>query len=184
MDTTNSEALLLGFQSGDESALDHLWTYYLPRLQRWARRRAGGIHDGMTAEDLVQEAFVRALPGLRTFQPRGPRSLFSYFCTIVSNQVRDHARRCARRPRADVSELEGRPHPGPSPLEQLLGRETRTRYARALVGLSERDRQMVVAFVEQRCTDEELAVRFAKPSRAAARMARSRAVARLAEAMA
>jgi RNA polymerase sigma factor (sigma-70 family) len=182
---TSPDDLLLRFQAGDKGALDRLWTVCLPRLRRWARGRFQTCdQEGVTVEDLVQEAFVKALPGLRTFRPRGPGAFVGYLRTIVLNQIRDHARRSARRPRIDVSALEAHVHPGPSPLEQVLGRELRVRYERALACLSAQDRQMVVAFVELRCSDQELAARFAKPSRDAARVARNRAVARLAVAMA
>jgi RNA polymerase sigma factor (sigma-70 family) len=176
--------LLLLFQQGDESALDHLWAYYLPRLQRWTRARLGAAgQDAVTAEDLVQEAFVKSLPRLRTFEPRSQASLFNYFRTILLNLIRDHARSRARRPVRDDAALETRVHPGPSPLEQVLGREIRDIYQEALAGLPEHEQQLVVAVVEQHCTDKELARRFAKPSRDAARMARSRAMARLTQAL-
>jgi RNA polymerase sigma factor (sigma-70 family) len=184
-DQDNPNELLLRFQQGDESALDGLWAYYLPRLQRWTRARLGMRgHDGVTAEDLVQEAFVKSLPKLRTFQPRGPASLFNYFRTILLNLIRDHARSRARRPLRDDIELETHVHPGPSPLEQVLRREMRDLYQEALAGLPDHEQELVVAVVEQHCTDQELAMRFAKPSRDAARMARSRAMARLTQALA
>jgi RNA polymerase sigma factor (sigma-70 family) len=183
-DQTVPNELLLRFQQGDEGALDSLWAYYLPRLQRWTRARLGFAgHDGVTAEDLVQEAFVRSLPRLRTFKPRGPASLFNYFRTILLNLIRDHARSRARRPLCDDVELDMRVHPGPSPLEEVLGREMRILYEEALAGLPEHEQQLVVAVVEQHCTDQDLAARFAKPSRDAARMARSRAMARLTQAL-
>ena len=92
-------------------------------------------------------------------------------------------RKTARRPRRELSELDSHVHPGPSPLEQAMGREVRARYERALAVLPEQARQMVVASVELRYTDDELAARFARPSRDAARMARKRAVASVALAM-
>jgi RNA polymerase sigma factor (sigma-70 family) len=185
-DQTLPSELLLHFQQGDESALDRLWAYYLPRLQRWTRARLGaaGGYDGVTAEDLVQEAFVKSLPRLRMFQPRGPESLFYYFRTILLNLIRDHARSRARRPLHDHDvELDMRVCPGPSPLEEVLGRELRDLYEEALTLLPEHEQQLVVAVVEQHCTDQELATRFSKPSRDAARMARSRAMARLTQAL-
>jgi RNA polymerase sigma factor (sigma-70 family) len=180
----NPDDLLRRFQAGDHSALEGLWSYYLPRLQRWARGRipADG-HDGVSADDLVQEAFVKSLPSLHTLQARGGGTLFGYLRMIVLNQMRDHARRRARRPRRDMMELDAHVHPGPSPLEEVLGREVRDFYEHALAGLPAGEKAIVVAVVEHRCSDTELAVRFAKPSRDAARMARRRAVARLVRAM-
>jgi RNA polymerase sigma-70 factor (ECF subfamily) len=180
--TAASVELLRAFQSGDDEALDRLWTRYLPRLKRWAHRRlppASRNHLG--TDDLVQDAFVRSLARLRTFVPRNEGGLFAYFRTIVLNQVRDHARQAVRRPVA--SELDSGEHanPEPSPLDRVLGREVMDRYQSALETLSEEDQQLIVAYVELRCTDRELAELFEKPSADAARMARGRALAKLAE---
>jgi RNA polymerase sigma factor (sigma-70 family) len=179
------EELLRRFQAGDESALGRLWAAYLPRLHRWTRRRFPvGISGGMTAEDLVQDAFLKSLPVLRTFAPRASGTLFGYFCAIVLNQIRDHARRSARRPSAPASELDTLPDATASPLEQVLSRERWEGYEQGLARLSLCDRQIVEAVVDERATDDELARRFGKPSRNAAGVARRRAVARLARAVA
>jgi RNA polymerase sigma factor (sigma-70 family) len=181
---TEPEALLLRFQSGDERALDDLCAHYLPRLKRWARARlTWDRRDGMTTDDLIQEAFVRSLVRLRTFRPRVANGLFRYLCTTVLNQVRDHARQLARRPRCDVADLETRADPGASPLEQAIMRQVRDRYERGLTHLAKEERQLITAFVDLRFTDRQLAERFKKPSPDAARMARNRALAHLAETM-
>jgi DNA-directed RNA polymerase specialized sigma24 family protein len=57
------------------------------------------------------------------------------------------------------------------------------RYHRALDSLSQDDQDIVLAVIELGCTDRELAELFEKPTTNAARMARGRAVARLARAM-
>jgi RNA polymerase sigma factor (sigma-70 family) len=182
--SSDPETLLRSFQAGDGRALDDLCAFYLPRLKRWARAHLrSSCRDGWSTEDLVQEAFVRSLPSLRTFTPRGPSGIFHYLCAVVRNQARDHLRKTARRPRREQSEPDTHAHPGPSPLQQVMTGEVRARYERALAVLPEQSRQMVVASLELRYTDDELAARFARPSRDAARMARKRAVATLAQAM-
>jgi DNA-directed RNA polymerase specialized sigma24 family protein len=126
---------------------------------------------------------VRSLAHLRTLQPMQGRSLFSYFRTITLNLIRDHARRAAVRPSRDT--LEGDEHAGkePSPLEQAIGGEALERYEAALATLSDTDQQLIRAHLELVCDDEELAELFEKPTARAARVARARALARLAEAM-
>jgi RNA polymerase sigma-70 factor (ECF subfamily) len=57
-------------------------------------RRAGG--DRAVAEDLTQEAFLRAWRGRRTF--REETSMRGWLCAIAANVVRDHARAQRRRP--------------------------------------------------------------------------------------
>jgi RNA polymerase sigma-70 factor, ECF subfamily len=181
---TRSEELILRFQSGDDRSLDRLWARYLPRLKRWAHGRLPAPNRDQTCtDDLIQDAFVRSLARLRSLKPQGPNTLFAYFRTIVLNQIRDYARQNARRPQRDVLESDAHEDPNPSPLEQILGREALAPYEQALETLTEEDQQLIVAFVELRCTDRELAELFEKPSPDAARMARARAVARLVRAM-
>jgi RNA polymerase sigma factor (sigma-70 family) len=180
-----SEELILQFQAGDPRALDRLWTRYLPRLKRWAHGRLPAASRSDTnTDDLVQDAFVRSLAHLRALKPRGPRTLFAYFRTIVLNQIRDYARRGGRRPGREELDAEQHPDRSASPLEQVLGQELLERYESALATLDDEDQELILAFVELRCSDRELAELFEKPSADAARMARGRALARLARAMA
>jgi RNA polymerase sigma-70 factor, ECF subfamily len=182
--TAASEELLHRFQSGDDQALDQLWTRYLPRLKRWAHRRLPpASRNHASTDDLIQDAFVRSLTRLRTFEPQRAGSLFAYFRTIVFNQIRDHARQVVRRPRQEELDPSEHHDKAPSPLDRVLGDEVMDRYQRALETLSEEDQQILVAYIELRCSDRELAELFEKPSANTARMARGRALARLAEAL-
>ena len=70
---------------------------------------------------------------------------------------------------------------GPSPLEELVGREKLDRYERGLSQLSVSDREIVVARLELGLSYNEIAKELGKPSADAARMAVTRAVTRLAE---
>jgi RNA polymerase sigma-70 factor (ECF subfamily) len=182
---TGSEELVRRFQAGEDHALNQLWARYLPRLTRWASGRLPKLSRSDTnTDDLIQETFVRSLAHLRTLRPEDGRSLFAYFRKIVLNQIRDHARRAHLHARQKELEPEGHAAAEPSPLEQLMGKEVVQRYERALSTLSEDEQHLVIAFVELRCTDREIAELFEKPSVDAARMARNRAVARLAGVMA
>jgi RNA polymerase sigma-70 factor, ECF subfamily len=181
---TASEDLVRKFQAGDEAALERLWSRYLPRLRRWAHGRLPPAARSHTnTDDLVQDAFVRSLAHLRTLKPQGSGGLFAYFRTIVLNQIRDYGRQLSRRPRQEELDPEAQAGREPSALEQIIGAQALERYEAALVTLSEEDQAMVLAFIELRCSDAELAELFEKPSANAARMARGRALARLAEGM-
>jgi RNA polymerase sigma-70 factor (ECF subfamily) len=183
-DLTESVVLLQRFQAGDVECLDRLWARYLPRLKRWAHGRLPPPSRGATAtDDLVQDAFVRSLAHLRTFQPRNTYSLVAYFRTIILNEVRDFARQASSRPRQEEIEPDVHVDRGPSPLEQALGAQALERYERARATLSPGDQEIVVAFVELRCTDAEIMELFEKPTIDAARRARGRALMRLAKAM-
>jgi RNA polymerase sigma-70 factor (ECF subfamily) len=183
-DLTRSSELLARFQAGDAASLERLWMRYLPRLKRWAHGRLpSSVRDAAATDDLVQDAFVRSLAHLRTFDARNSQSLFCYFRTIIFNQIRDYLRTSARRPQRSEADFEGHVAREPSPLEEVLGAEAVARYDRARASLSEDDQDLIVAFVELRCTDAELAELLEKPSVDAARVARGRALARLARAM-
>jgi RNA polymerase sigma-70 factor (ECF subfamily) len=181
---TNSTAsvdLVLQYQAGNDKALDRLWARYLPRLRRWARGRLPPAGRGGTdTEDLVQDAFVRSLAHLRTLKPRAPQSVFAYVKNIVLNQVRDHLRQLSRRPMGNLCEASPLLDEAPSPLELAIGREHLERYERALASLRKDDQDLVLAVVELSLSDQEIAEWFEKPSLDAARMARGRALARLA----
>jgi RNA polymerase sigma-70 factor (ECF subfamily) len=179
-----SEELIVRFRAGDERALELLWHRYLPRLKRWAHGRLPQASRGETAtDDLIQDAFVRTLKRLQDIKLGQPGGLFAYFRTVVLNLVRDHARRHSRRPYSEEIQADEHLSSEPSPLEELIGTELLERYERARERLSEQDQQIIIAFVELRCTNQELAELFEKPSVDAARRARDRAFARLARAM-
>jgi RNA polymerase sigma factor (sigma-70 family) len=182
--STHSEELLTRYQSGDGHALERLWTRFLPRLRRWAhgRLRSPGRND-LTTDDLIQDAFVRSLARLRTLQPQGRHSLFGFFKTVVLNLIRDYARQCARRPTPELLKSGAYVDEQPTPLERVLGQEVIDCYQRALETLTEDEQNIIFAAVELRCSDREIAELFEKPSADAARMARGRAIGRLARAM-
>jgi RNA polymerase sigma-70 factor, ECF subfamily len=184
--STGTGELIGRFQAGDTHALERLWIRYLPRLRRWAHGRLPQLGQSASdTDDLVQDTFVRSLAHLRTLKPRGPESLISYFKTIILNQIRDYVRQSVRRPVRPLGDTDAEEHAGgePSPLQQLLGQEVLERYQRALLNLPDGDQQMVLAAVELRLSDAEIAELFEKPSISAARMARGRALARLGRAM-
>jgi RNA polymerase sigma-70 factor (ECF subfamily) len=179
-----SEHILARFQAGDAEALNQLWTRYLPRLKRWAHARIppSGRHLGDT-DDMIQDAFVRSLAHMKTFTARGPRTTYAYFKTIILNQIRDVARYVRVRPAREELDAERQVELGPSPLEEAVGRETLELYEQALDGLSEADQDIVRAHVELGLSDAEMAELMDRPSTDAARMARGRALVRLAQKM-
>ena len=183
--STPSEELMRRFQQGDAEALEQLWQRYLPRLRKWAHGRLPSFARGETnTDDLVQDTFVRSFQHLQTLELRGQsQSLFAYFRTILFNQVRDQARRAPHLAKREVLETDAHVAQDASPLEQLVGREAVEEYEAALATLSTSDQEIVLAVVELRLDDQELAELFEKPSANAARMARGRALTRLAEAM-
>jgi RNA polymerase sigma-70 factor (ECF subfamily) len=175
--------LLVRAQGGDDDALNRLLARYLPRLQRWASGRLpGGARDLLDTGDLVQEAVVRALRHLDTLEIRSEGALQAYLRQVVNNRIIDLYRQSGRRPVRDElsTDVEARTA---SPLEVAIGSEALDRYEAALIRLSEAERQAIVLRVEMGYDYTELAAELKKPTPAAARMAVTRALARLAQEM-
>jgi RNA polymerase sigma factor (sigma-70 family) len=180
----SSVELIRRAQKGDDDALNRLLARYLPRLRRWASgrlpRHARELGD---TNDVVQDAVIATLRNLRRFEVRGEGALQGYLRLSVVNRVNDEIRRVERRPKRD--ELDPAiADEGLSPLESALGSQAVERYERALASLTETERQMVVARIELGHTYVEVARLVGKPSADAARIAISRALAKLAHRMA
>ena len=77
--------------------VDDLFIRYRDPVYRFLRRF---LRDGAAAEDLTQEAFLRALNG--TYQANGHERAWIF--QIARNLARDHLRASARRPATTVFE--------------------------------------------------------------------------------
>lgn len=170
-------------RSGDQDAVERLFTRHVKPLQRWASGRlpqwARGIAD---TDDLVQETLLQTFKRLEAFEPRGVGALRAYLRQAILNRIRDELRRKGREPEAtdlDALELD----PAQSPLEHAIGQETLERYERALARLTAADREAIIARVELGYSYEELADVLGKPTPDAARKAAQRALVRLLEEM-
>jgi len=175
--------LLEQFRRGDAKARDLLVERSLPQLRKWARGRlpkwARSLAD---TQDLVQDAVMRALPKLESFESRHPGALQSYLRQAVQNRIYDEVRKVGTHPNGE--ELpEEMPDLTPSPLEQAIGKQGFERYENALKTLKPADRDAIVARIELQQSYEEVALALGKPNANAARMAVTRALARLIEAM-
>jgi RNA polymerase sigma factor (sigma-70 family) len=184
MDLESSFELIRRAQQGDEDALNRLLGRYLPRLRQWASRRLPHYaRDLGDTNDLVQEAIIGTLRNLRQFEPRREGALQAYLRRAVWNRIRDEIRRVDRLP--ERGELDpALPAEEASPLEHAIGRESLERYERALARLDDVEREAVIARLEFGYTYEEIAGLVGKPTAGAARIAISRALAKLAKLMA
>ena len=132
--------------------------------------------------DLVQESLVQVFKKMEGFEHRGEGAFHAYLRQAVMNRIRNELRAAKRRPEA-VGLDEGQQDDGLSPLEAAIGVEAVERYEAALQRLREEERELIVARVELGLTYTELADTTGKPSADAARMAVTRALVRLVEAM-
>jgi RNA polymerase sigma factor (sigma-70 family) len=179
----SSVDLLLKAQSGDDDALNELLARYLPRLQRWASGRLpAGVRTMLDTGDLVQDAIINALRHLNTLEIRTESALQAYLRQAVKNRIIDLYRRAARHPvREEIPE--NALADDTSPLEAAIGAEALECYERALASLKHDEREAIVLRVELGLDYEEMATQLGKPSADAARMAVTRAIARLAREM-
>jgi RNA polymerase sigma factor (sigma-70 family) len=175
--------LLARAKNGEERAVGELFERCLPALRRWARGRLPSYaRDLSDTQDLVQETVLHTLHRLDAFEPRHQGALQAYLRQAVANRIRDEIRRVVRRPAA-VELDDAQPDLAPSPLEHAIGREGMERYEEALARLRPIDREAIVARVELQQSYEEVAVALGKPNANAARVAVTRALAKLIEEM-
>jgi RNA polymerase sigma factor (sigma-70 family) len=169
--------------NGDERALDDLCARYLPRLERWAHGRLPAWARGaLDTQDIVQETLSNVAQRIRSFEPHHKAAFQAYLRQALINRVRDHIRRAQRRPSPDALDS-ARPSPDPSPLEAAIGREALDRYEAALQRLKPEDRHAIILRIELGCPLAEVADALDKRSAAAAHIAVSRALVRLAKEM-
>ena len=144
---TNADALLgeehvliRGAQQGDRQAFARLIERYWDGLYRWLYHLA---HDSHTAEDLAQEAFLKALNGLHTFRPG--TNFRAWLFRIAHNTFANHRR--SSRPRQPYPE--DLPAGDEGPAERALSREALQLLGRAVGRLPEDFRSALLLRAEE-----------------------------------
>jgi len=135
---SEEQALVERFRRGDDSAFDRIVEHHSAELAAVANRLLGWPGD---VDDVVQDVFVAAFTGLRTF--RGQCSLRTWLFTIAINKCR--SRRYRRRLRlVQVKDLEavgGLDHGGD---KAAIDDERSARVRRAVQVLPQKYREVVV----------------------------------------
>jgi RNA polymerase sigma-70 factor (ECF subfamily) len=103
VDIDRDRVLVLRCQAGDATAYAELYTRYYERLLRFCRRR---LADSTEAEDVAQEAFVKAWRALPRFA--GERRFYPWLTVIAGNLCTDVMRKRARTVAESDGDLEGR----------------------------------------------------------------------------
>jgi RNA polymerase sigma-70 factor (ECF subfamily) len=184
VEAQSSIELVRRARTGDTAAENELCVRYLPRLQRWAHGRLPAWARGaLDTHDLVQDTFIQVLKRIGDFEPRHEGAFHGYLRQALINRVRDEIRRANRH--APPQPLDpAKAGSDPSPLEEAIGSETLERYESALQRLRPTDREAIMLRIELNYPYADIATALGKPSIAAAQMAVSRALVRLAEEMA
>lgn len=178
-----TEQLLVQAGQGDRSALELLYSRYLPRLRRWAAGRLpSGARDLSDTHDIVQETLLQTFRHLKDFEVRGEGAFLAYLRRAILNRVNNEIRRISRKPVPDQI-TDQHSAAGPSPLEEVLGRDALNQYERSLRQLSETDRHAIIARLEFGCSYSEVAAMLGQSNPAAARKSLERALRRLAAGM-
>lgn len=127
-----------------------------------ALRMLGDSHD---AEDVTQDALVRAYQALVTYPPERIRELRlrAWVWTIAANLCRNRLRQRARRPSASLRDLDP-PEPSGGPDVEVMHAETAGELADALLTLSWPMRRAVVLRHVVGLTAEEIADAVDRPA--------------------
>jgi RNA polymerase sigma-70 factor (ECF subfamily) len=137
-------------KQGDVTAYDVLVRRHLARATIVARRLLGNVQD---AEDLVQEAFIRALDRISTFDHS--RAFAPWFFRLLINTGLNA--RKARSLRAAEPERGDSPSRAANPLELAESEDLRERFQLALASLPPRQRLVVAMFEVDGLSTAEIA---------------------------
>jgi RNA polymerase sigma-70 factor (ECF subfamily) len=117
-----------------------------PRLYRLAY---SWCHDTSLADDLAQEALIKALA--RSEQLRDAQALESWLFSILNNCWRDHLR--ARREFADIADIDAAIiDESPSPEQRYASRQTIQRVRQAIASLPIGQRQVITLVDIEECS--------------------------------
>ena len=163
--------------SGDGEAFRAIMQRFNPRLFRIAR---GVVRDESEAEDVLQEAYVRAYRALTGF--RGESSLLTWLTTITLNEARGRLRR--RRTHTDLDAIDERGAqvlvfplgaPPASPENEAARSEARRLLEHAVDALPEGFRLVFVLRELDGCSVEETAAQLGvRPETVKTRLHRAR----------
>jgi RNA polymerase sigma-70 factor (ECF subfamily) len=142
-------ALLLAARGGDRRAFAVLVERYWDRLFRWLHHLT---HDRHAAEDVTQEAFLKAFAGLRLF--REGSNFQAWLFRIAHNCFVTERRRSGLPSRTVPDDVPAR---GPGPDDQAQGREAQAALARAVGRLPADFRAAFLLRAEQGLSFREIA---------------------------
>ncbi len=151
----SDELLLSRFLDGDEAAFEELVRRYEARLRRLA---FGLVRDVGLAEDIAQDAFIRAYQGASQIRRAG--AVGSWLYRVTLNRARDELRRAKRRRESPWEALDPT-HPsaqvGPAAERAIRSRESKGRLNRALVEMKTEHRTPLVLREIDGMTYDEIA---------------------------
>lgn len=154
VDLAHDRDLVVRYQHDDEAAFEELFRRYWLRLLRFCERR---VSDPHTAEEIAQEAFVRALRAMPTFG--GDRRFYPWLSVIAGRLCIDHHRKHARiEPSADIDTQACEPDH-----DHLFSAVDRQHVAEAVARLSARHRDVLVLREQRDLSYQQIADHLGVP---------------------
>jgi len=164
-DAAAASAVKAAQADGSHAEARERYAELVGRHQRRASRIAFHyMRDAAEADEAVQDAFVKAYSHLASFREELPFEV--WFTRILINGCLDRIKARTRRERWIAPMPEGpggerdfaerTPGRGPTPEDQLLGRERRRELAAALAKLPERQRSVFMLSHYEGCTSREV----------------------------
>lgn len=147
----SDSALARRVQAGDREAFGELARRYLRPLHAVV---GSFLRDPADVEDVAQEAFLRALDRIHTFDPGRPFAPWLY--QIARNAARNHRKRLARR-KDDAAASASLADTGPGPDVRVARQEIRAIVDEAIEALPERQRMAFRLFDIEQYTAQEVA---------------------------
>jgi RNA polymerase sigma factor (sigma-70 family) len=174
----STKTLVRRGRQGDRDALNRVFGRLVIGLRRWAHRRISGTRRMSETVDVVQDAALGVWKRIDHLDLRQPGDLEAYVRRAVLNRIHDEGRRRMRQP--DPITLDADlPLEDPSPLDRVIGDQSRDACRVAFSRLTQDERDVIVARLELGYSFEAIAGLLDRTSAAAARMAFTRAIARL-----
>jgi RNA polymerase sigma-70 factor (ECF subfamily) len=138
-------------KTGNRAAMNDLFARYLPRVRQIAALRLGRrVRDFAEIEDIVQDAFVKALRGFERFEPVSVGAFRNWLVTCVVSAIvdRERARRALKRDwkrERSLANLEYEPLSSALfPSKIAADRELEEKLEAAILELSPRYREAVI----------------------------------------
>ena len=148
------QALIKATRDGDKNAYGRLVLKYQKRVYRFVAALLGRTD---TAEDMVQEAFVKGYLALNDFELGRP--FYPWISTIARNLALNHIKRDEReRPISEIDDfLYQVPDSSANPLERMIEKENDKRLLRAIMALPIQFRSVFILRMFEKMSYEEIA---------------------------
>ena len=124
----------------------------------------GIVHDGATAEDLMQETFLRVWNRVQGFDSeRG--ALGAWLLAVARNRAIDHVRSVGARMSLNCFELEERDHPSlfVNMEQDLSSKENARRIRQAVARLNDNQKQVIELAYYEGLSQTEMAEKLGQP---------------------